>query len=402
MKTIRILSLDGGGMRGLCSAWFLKLFFQQGNMDGSKVSRYFDLVAGTSIGGVQALAYVYGQTPDAMIQFFTTYGPQIFQSSSGLGGRASKAWKVSVMALGGQTWLGITYPKTFYYNTVLVQQLKAIFGTTLLGNLPTNVLIPAYEYTTQTPQLFSNAALPSFNGRNYQVWECAAATGAAPLYFPPITIREAPPAYQYIDGGTYQNNPAALALSMAYALYPGADRICLLSVGTGLGEIGFNAEPDSIEKRDRAFVSDNLRAAGWSEEAIQGIFKGIDHPKRPSLRDDPPLGASPVGDDPPVGADPPQPDETSNMEKLMDLIDIGIAGPQEAVHQQLSLQSWYGAQGGKRLFYYRFQPQFDPEVDTELDNTSPEFLSYMQQMAAQMYAQDQYKIAAFLQNMAIG
>ena len=84
------------------------------------------------------------------------------------------------------------------------------------------------------------------------------------------------------------------------------------------------------------------------------------------------------------------------------LIDIGIAGPQEAVHQQLSLQSWYGAQGGKRLFYYRFQPQFDPEVDTELDNTSPEFFNYMQQMAAQTYAQDQYKIAAFLQNMAIG
>lgn len=378
MKTIRILSLDGGGMRGLCSAHFLKLFFQQWGKDPAKINQYFDLVAGTSIGGVEGLGYVYGQTPDNMITFFTTYGSQIFQSSSGFGGRASKAWKVSVMALGGQTWLGVTYPKTFYYDTVQTQQYKNIFGTTLLGNLPTNVLIPAYEYVTDTPQLFSNASLPSFNGRNYQVWECALATGAAPLYFPPVTISEAPANTQYIDGGTYQNNPSALALAMSSVLYSGVNRICLLSVGTGLGEIGFDAEPAAIEKRDREFVSNNLRQAGWSEEAIQGIFKGI-------------------------GDDPPQPDETSNMEKLMDIIDLGIVGPQEAVHKQLELQSYYGVQGGNtRLFYYRFQPQFDPKKDTELDNTSQEFMDYMQQMALETYNQDQFKISAFIQNLSFG
>jgi hypothetical protein len=374
MKTVRILTMDGGGMRGLCSNYFMQDFVSAAKIDPKAIDQAFDIVGGTSIGGISALAYAYGMTPVDMISFFINSGPKIFSSSSGLGGRASKSWKVSVMVLGGQTYLGITYPKTFYYNTVLLAQLKSIFKDDTLGTIKTNILIPAWEYVSETPYLLSNVNIPSFTGQGFKIADVAAATSAAPLYFPPISIEGASGGSSFIDGGVYQNNSAALCLALASVLYPEAEKICLLSVGTGLGELGFDAEPSSIELRDRMMVTSHLKASGWSDVAIEAIFKE-------------------VNDDPP--------DETSNMEKLMDLIDIGIAGPQEAVHKQIELQSYYGGvQGNNRLFYYRFQPQFDPKVDTELDNTSQEFMAYMKQMATETYNQDQFKISAFIQNMS--
>jgi predicted acylesterase/phospholipase RssA len=366
--------MDGGGMRGLCSNYFMQQFVSAAQINPNRIDQSFDIIGGTSIGGISSLAYAYGKSPSDMISFFINYGPQIFSSSSGLGGRASKAWKVSVMALGGQTYLGITYPKTFYYNTVLLQKLNSIFKDDRLGSFKTNILIPSWEYNSETPYLFSNVTLPSLTGQSFKIADVAAATSAAPLYFPPIQIEGAKEGSSFIDGGVYQNNTAVLCLALASVLYPDADKICLLSVGTGLGELGFDSEPDSIEERDKVMVSNHLRASGWSEVAIEALFKKV--------------------------KDDPLPDETSNMEKLMDLIDIGIAGPQEAVHKQIEWQSYYGGiQGNNRLFYYRFQPQFDPKADTELDNTSAQFMEYMKQMASDTYNKDQFKISAFLQNL---
>ena len=70
MKNYRVLSFDGGGMKGLFSAYFMKQFCQDAGIPGNKIYEHFDIITGTSIGGIQALGYAIGLSPDDMINFF--------------------------------------------------------------------------------------------------------------------------------------------------------------------------------------------------------------------------------------------------------------------------------------------------------------------------------------------
>ena len=73
-KIYRVLSIDGGGMKGLFSAYFMKQFCLDAGIAGNKLYEHFDIIAGTSIGGIQALAYASGYSPDDMIQLFLDLG----------------------------------------------------------------------------------------------------------------------------------------------------------------------------------------------------------------------------------------------------------------------------------------------------------------------------------------
>lgn len=76
--TIRILSLDGGGIRGVFSATWLDLFCKRAGIDESKLFEFFDVIAGTSIGGIQAIAYADGKSPEFMKNLFLSKGKDIF------------------------------------------------------------------------------------------------------------------------------------------------------------------------------------------------------------------------------------------------------------------------------------------------------------------------------------
>ena len=87
-----------------------------------------------------------------------------------------------------------------------------------------------------------------------------------------------------------------------------------------------------------------------------------------------------------------------NVYLLLDLISLGISGPQEAINKILELLSLYGTKiNNQDLFYYRFNTIYDLNEDTELDTTNADFLNYIQTAAEQQYQQDAIKIQQFIQ-----
>jgi predicted acylesterase/phospholipase RssA len=231
-KTVRILSLDGGGMRGYLSATFLKRFCVQAGIAANQLFNSFDIITGTSIGGVQALGYAFGKSPDEMLQFFSSKGASIFYYNSIL---PLSAYKFSVI-------MGLpTYPTTFYGQASLQAALETVFGTILkLSDLPGKVIIPSWDAGQDSSTIFSNITgfEPFMTGANTEVVNVGLATSAAPLYFPSALVS----GETLIDGGVYQNNPVTTAFSVARQLFPQATRLCVLSVGTGVAHNAFVPE----------------------------------------------------------------------------------------------------------------------------------------------------------------
>lgn len=229
-NTIRVLSLDGGGMRGIFEAKFMELFVQLWGIAPNEIWKYFDIICGTSAGGLQALGYANGLTPTDMLNFFIDDGPWIFSTSTLIPGvRATTLDKLATMILGG----------SFYPNTNFIAKLDETFGSATMSDLKTNTLIPSYNYDTDTPTLFSNIIFPGSSGQNEFVKNVGLATAAAPLYFPRANFGGA----NYLDGGVIKNNPANLGYALGQVIKPTANRACVLSIGSGLTKIGFHDNP---------------------------------------------------------------------------------------------------------------------------------------------------------------
>ena len=91
-KTIKVLSLDGGGVRGIITSRLLELFCDLAGIPGNKIYQYFDIIAGTSIGGIQALGYAKGLTPTYVKQLLIDNASTIFNCTYPVpgGGQAGK------------------------------------------------------------------------------------------------------------------------------------------------------------------------------------------------------------------------------------------------------------------------------------------------------------------------
>ena len=331
-NTLRVLSFDGGGTRGIASNKFMSLYLQRAGIDEDKIADNFDLISGTSVGAILALAYANRFTPTTMRNFFIDDAPYIFSISSLIPSlRPPTLSKVATMILGG----------SFYSNTILISRLEEEFGTITLTDMDTNVLVPSYQYDTDKLILFSNANFPGSFGQTALASQVALASAAPPIYFPNYIISP----HSYIDGGVFLNNPSTLALTIGKMLKPTATRYCVLSVGTGMGDIGFE-----------------------------------DNPIPP----------------PPNPEDPPPPPFYANMYFLFRQIQIGIAGPQEAVARDLLIQNQFTLEN---TFTYRFQYNLDKERDTELDNTSTDFFNYMESSATQKFNDDVTNIDAFIEHI---
>lgn len=260
-NTIRILELDGGGERGYLSISWLQKFITQWGVDPSKIAQQFDVICGTSIGGIMALSLAYGMTPAEISTFFTVQGPYIFSLSSLIPSwRPNSVIKVALI-LADIPFYQSSGPTAASYGSGLLQAtLQTNFGTDTLQNLQTNVIVPSYQEDTSTFVLFSNANVPGLIGQNTLISDVGLATGAAPVYLPPWIIG----AHPYIDGGVYQNNPAQFGVVLGKILKPNANRICVLSVGTGRGEIGF----DPSGKTGIPLASDPIATTNGSSTVI--------------------------------------------------------------------------------------------------------------------------------------
>lgn len=345
-RTIRVLSFDGGGMRGYLSLNWFKRFIDYWGIPPADIWKYFDIITGTSIGGIISLSLAYGLTPDELLPFFTLDGPWIFTVRSAIdvaagsinasfpSNRPYTSQKVVILGQNDQFYRSVD-PASNYGSARLKTKLVQTFGNATLQDLKANILITGYKSSTNTPVLFSNLNYGEFSGQDELITNVALATSAAPVYLPPHPFGGS----IYIDGGVFQNNPAQLAFNTAKSLKPLANRYNVLSIGTGVGQVGFHEE---------------------------------ENPDQPS---------------------PPTFPFEQTVKDLVSIIDAATTGAQESVARGLLLESKYTL---NRLYYYRFQPVLDPNVNTDLDNSDADFLTYMEDVATQEFNNDIDNIATFL------
>lgn len=217
MITHRVLSLDGGGIRGLITTILLERLLAARPDLLSKV----DLIAGTSTGGIIALGLAHGLSPTTLRELYEKRGPAIFDDS----------WWDDVKDIGGLSGAD-------YDNTNLRKELNRVFGGTRLRQLRKRVLISTFDLDNESPNVnertwkakfFHNYPGPDSDGDALAV-SVALYTSAAPTYFPTVD--------GYIDGGVVANNPAMAALAQTQdsritSHPPKLDEIALLSIGTG-------------------------------------------------------------------------------------------------------------------------------------------------------------------------
>lgn len=377
-NTIRVLSLDGGGMRGYVSANFLKSFVDLWGVNPNELWKYFDVIAGSSIGGIMALALSFGKSPEELLTFFTEDGPWIFTTSSSTPSvMPSTLSKVNTI-VGGP----LSNP-TFYPSTTdkigtkrLKSKLDSVFGISTMADLNTTTVItsfeknnvdPDYGQDTNTPIYFSNSqVVPSLIGQDFNIVDIAMATSAAPLYFPSWAIGTD----LYIDGGVVQNNPAGLALSIAKAKKPTAKRYCVLSIGTGLGDVGFPPE-SSIKSRikheiqelrkDRKAFADKWQLSSKELKEIEDLSNNLRALEGAYL--------------------------------IMYLLGVTTTGPQEVEAKELFIESNYTLE---QMYNYRMQYYFEPSKNTEFDNSTPDILQYYKDATANYFSNDIDNITTFL------
>lgn len=237
----RILSLDGGGIRGAFIAGFLARIEE---VAGIRIADHFDLIAGTSTGAIIAAALAVHEPASKVVEFYSKRGPVIFERRPK---PASGGWRLLKSACIGRITkkFGIEYDhlvQTKYSPRELKGALDEVFGGRLIGDAKTRLLIPAVDLTRGQTIVFKTPHFPGlFRDRHYKLADVLMATTAAPTYFPHASIGNGT---AYVDGGLWVNNPSVAAIAEAMKIRDTADRtgldrpidlerIYLLSVGTG-------------------------------------------------------------------------------------------------------------------------------------------------------------------------
>jgi patatin-like phospholipase/acyl hydrolase len=201
----QILSLDGGGYRGIFSAAVLAAIEED---FGLNVVELFDLIVGTSTGGIIALGLGAGMRPKQIVDFYAEWGPKIFHRGFPL----RRAWKSK------------------YSNMTLRQALTAVLGDKQMQDSIVPLVVPSYDLTRDEVYMFKTPHHPRLRrDRRAPMVEVAMATSAAPTYFPGASIDSV----RLIDGGVFANNPAAVGIAEAYSMFGvKLESVRLFSLGT--------------------------------------------------------------------------------------------------------------------------------------------------------------------------
>lgn len=234
--SFRILSIDGGGIRGIIPARFLcELESQVSHQKGEPVRLcdYFDLICGTSTGGIIAIGLALGMSASDVLKLYKENAQKIFGH-----------WHWSVN--GPKNVRRVSYPK--HSNSGLTNVLKTAFapfsaGTegARIGHAQTRLAVPAYVASLGKPRVFKTSHDERLN-RDYQVpaYQVALATSAAPTFFPAHTFDyvdsrtgQTNTMTNLVDGGIFANNPALIGFSEAIALDIPMEHLKILSIGTG-------------------------------------------------------------------------------------------------------------------------------------------------------------------------
>jgi patatin-like phospholipase/acyl hydrolase len=230
---LRILSIDGGGIRGVIPGVILmqieKTIQHRTGNPQAKLADYFDYFVGTSTGGILTGIYLCPDetepghprfTAEQAVELYLRRGPVIFNSS---------AWK-RLTSLGGLS-------EELYSEEALERYLRNYFRDVKLSELVKPCLMTAYEIERRQPYFFSRDDARTIPGRDFYIRDVARATSAAPIYFKASRISATDgEEYSFVDGGMFANNPALCGITEALKKFSGLEieDILLLSLGTGV------------------------------------------------------------------------------------------------------------------------------------------------------------------------
>jgi uncharacterized protein len=237
---MRVLSIDGGGIRGIIPALVLA---EVEKRSGRRVFELFDLIAGTSTGGILACALC---APDPLpaqqlVAIYEEEGPSIFDRSLWQRVRSAE---------------GLLDEK--YDAAALDRALERFLADKRLAESKPDLLVPAYNMGEPGPYFFKTRKARE-EGEDFPLSEVARATSAAPTYFEPMPIAD----HTLVDGGVFASNPAMCALAEVLKSVPLSD-VVLLSLGTG----------ERTRKRTFADIRD-WGLVEWARPIIDVVFDGV-------------------------------------------------------------------------------------------------------------------------------
>ncbi len=225
-RPFRILSIDGGGIRGIFPATVLSEF-ERRHLGGRSIADYFDLIAGTSTGGILALGLGAGLKASEMVDLYVKRGREIFPPpAKGLWGAVTSFWHSARNA--------IFYR---YDRSALERALTDVLGPRTLGTATTRLCIPSFEGSYGEVYIYKTPHHPDFHldGARPMV-QVGLATAAAPTFFLPLAQQ----GHLMVDGGVWANNPIMVGLVDALSCFDvPRHQVHVLSIGCGESDYRF-------------------------------------------------------------------------------------------------------------------------------------------------------------------
>jgi len=248
----KILSIDGGGIRGIVPAIWLASMEQR---TGKRVCELFDLIAGTSTGGILALGLTRPD-PAGKAAFGAAELAELYQEHGGTIFQRPR-WR-RMLPVGN-----ILDEK--YGSAGIEQVLETYFGDSRLKDATANVLVTSYEIERRFPFFFRSERAKADPYYDFAMKSAARATSAAPTYFSPVKLEATGSAgyWALVDGGVFANNPSLCALMEAQRLF-GEEEFLLVSLGTG-----------SLTRPIRYEKARHWGVARWAKPVLDIAFDGV-------------------------------------------------------------------------------------------------------------------------------
>jgi len=350
-KIIRILSIDGGGIRGIIPARILQRIEEA---TGKRARDLFHMIAGTSTGGIIGCGLTIGKSACQMGDLYAAQGGEIFHRSlwervTTVDGLSNPDYDPRPLELVlyrelGDIWLSQTTGAELLVPSYAIQLPYAVAGDGV------GLMYPRMPYffkswKARTPGM-DHQSDETPQQHDFVLRSIARATSAAPTYFPPALIANARgEQYGMIDGGVFANNPGMCALVSAYKLWPDAEDYIVVSLGTG-----------SLERPIPYNQAKDWGLVHWARPILNVLMDGnadttcyqLDQVLGESFyRFDISLGQDPKQDPDAVNEDfdDASPDNIRRIETKAQTLAQAMAAELEAVVDELKEEKWDPAQG---------------------------------------------------------
>lgn len=231
-KAVRILSIDGGGVKGIIPARIVAEFE---NRSGKPACELFDLMVGTSTGGLVVLALA---TPNES-------GQPKYKASDILDLYMQKSKDIFYASMFRKIYTGFGLWGPKYDRSQYDKILIGLFGNTRMSQLISPTAVTSYNLDTNLPQVWTRKQALKDPNNDFLISNIAAASSAAPIFFAPKLLTNAYNNSSYqVDGGMFASNPELTAANLAYELDDTLTQkdIVLISLGTGLTKLGIESK----------------------------------------------------------------------------------------------------------------------------------------------------------------